>query len=157
MRQAIGRPGRSASRAPSGAEPLDATFFTTEPERAQGVATFDDLPVDPAGDALRGASPAALLALVALLGGDPERQARPLRDATCRSFPIWDLGLAASARIAAAGDAEIDGLASAWLGQVAALDADAHEVAELLGEIRAALRAGPEGARVFALLEERVG
>ena len=134
---------------------MDATFFTTDLERALGVFTYDDLPVDPAGDPVRVPSPGFVFALIALLGGDRARQARPLRDATCRSFPIWDLGPHVSERLARADDPEIDTLAAAWLAMGEAVDSDAYELALLLGEIRAALRCRAAGERLFVLLEER--
>jgi len=134
---------------------MDATFFTTDLDRALGVFTYDDLPVDPAGDPVRVPSPAFVLALAELLGGDRAPCARPLRDATCRSFPIWDLGPEVSERLARAGDAEIDALAAAWLASGDGVEADAYELALLLAEIRAALQCCAAGERLFVLLEER--
>jgi hypothetical protein len=134
---------------------MDATFFSTDLDRALGVLAYDDIPVDPAGEPLRVPSPAGVLALVALLGGDRSRQSRPLRDATCRSFPIWDMGPHVVEGIAAADDAELDRIAVDWLSELGEADTDVYELALLLAEVRAALRSRAEGERLFVLLEER--
>ena len=69
---------------------MDALFFLTRREHAVGIAASDDLPSDPVTDPLRIADPSALLSLAAAFGVDA--RTRPLRDATCRSFPVWELG-----------------------------------------------------------------
>ncbi len=154
-----GAPAPIAGERPARSPDLDATFFSTEPDRALGVFAYDDLPVDPAGDPLRVPSPACVLALVELLGGDRKRQARPLRDATCRSFPIWDMGPQVVARIAVADDAALDRIAEGWFAAIrdveADADTDAYELASLLVEVRAALRDAAHGASLFVLMEER--
>ena len=133
---------------------MDALFFLSRHEQALGVAASDDLPAEPVADALQLDDPSALLGLADVLG--VERGIRPLRDATCRSFPVWDLGDEITARIAALDDAEIDAAAERWHASGAThLDADLYELASCLGDLREAVHGGYEGERLFVLLEER--
>jgi len=118
------------------------------------VASSDDLPSEPVADALRLEDPSPLLGLAHAFGVDGE--IRPLRDASCRSFPVWQLGCAITASIAGLEDAEIDAAALRWREHSeASLDADLYELAGLLADLRAAIRNGDSGERIFVLLEER--
>ena len=133
---------------------MDALFFLTRSEDALGVASSDDLPTEPVADALRLEDPSPLLGLARVLG--VEARVRPLRDATCRSFPVWQMGSELSHRIAGLDDAEIDAAAERWqVHSETSLDADLYELTGCLADLRNALRGGDTGERLFVLLEER--
>ena len=128
---------------------MEAVFFVSAPESAVGVTCVDDLPGDPAGEALAVGSPAVLTALVELLEGG---LLQPVRDATCRSFPV-ELGRA----IAGLDTAGLDALADRWHARAARELGDAHpyDLSLCLGEIRDALLASAPGEQLFVLLEEK--
>ena len=134
---------------------MDALFFLTRREDALNVASSDDLPWEPVTDALSLEDPSPLVGLAEVLGVEP--RVRPLRDATCRSFPVWDLGSEITRRIAGLDDTEIEDAAERWQKRNGpALDADLYELAGCLGELRESIRAaGDEGETLFVLLEER--
>jgi hypothetical protein len=133
---------------------MDALFFLTRREAALGVAASDDLPSEPVADALRLDGPSPLLGLAEVLG--VEARIRPLRDATCRSFPVWELGPELTRQIAGLDDAAIDAAAERWLKHAdASLDSDLYELASLLTDTRDAIRAGDAAETLFVLLEER--
>ena len=133
---------------------MDAIFFLCPRSDAASVTCSRDLPVDPAADPIRLEEPSPLAGLARVLGASP--RVRPLRDATCRSFPVWELGDEVSSRIAALDDTELDDVAERWQKHdETALDADLYELANCLGDLRRAVReAGPDDA-LFAVLEER--
>jgi len=133
---------------------MDALFFLTRREDALGVASSDDLPSEPVADALRLDDPSPLRGLATAVG--VEARIRPLRDATCRSFPVWELGLEVARRIAGLADDAIDEAAVRWLKQAeASLDADLYELSSCLSDLRDAIRAGGDAESLFVLLEER--
>ncbi len=137
---------------------MDATFFVTLRERALGVRDFDQLPSEPVGEPLRADSPAGLHVLVSILAAGASRSITPLRDATCQSFPVWSFATEITDTLVALSDEEIDRVAQAWLEHedVGDLDADTHELALLLGDLRQALseRERPD-FELFVLLEEK--
>jgi hypothetical protein len=133
---------------------MDALFFLTRRDDALGVASSDDLPCEPVADPLRLEDPSPLAGLAEVLGADA--RIRPLRDATCRSFPVWELGAELTRRIAALGDDGIDDVAERWRKHSGgSLDADLYEVATCLVDLRNAARPAEAGETLFALLEER--
>jgi len=133
---------------------MDALFFLCGREQALGVSASDDLPAEPVAEALQLDDPSPLLNLAEALGA--ESAIRPLRDATCRSFPVWDLGDEVAAHIAALDDDEIDAAAERWHAKGATcLDADLYELSSCLGDLRDALHSRGAGERLFVLLEER--
>jgi hypothetical protein len=133
---------------------VDALFFLTRSEAALGVASSDDLPSEPVADALHLEDPSPLLGLASVLG--VEAKIRPLRDATCRSFPVWQLGREITQCIAELDAPEIDAAAERWLElSEASLDADLFELAGCLTDLQSAIRGGDAGERLFVLLEER--
>lgn len=133
---------------------MDALFFLARSEDALGVASSDDLPSEPVADALRLVDPSPLLGLAQALGVGAKM--RPLRDATCRSFPVWQLGREITHCIAGFDDAEIDAAAERWhKHSETGLDADLYELAGCLADLRDALRNGDTGEKLFVLLEER--
>jgi hypothetical protein len=133
---------------------MDAILFLCRREDAREVAASDDLPVEPCSDPVRVEDATPLAQLASILGVD--RKPRPLRDASCRSFPVWDLGSEITRRIAQLDDAEIDDAAERWLKDCeTSLDADLYELACCLGDLRAAIRQGEVGETLFVLLEER--
>jgi hypothetical protein len=137
---------------------MDATFFTARPQEAMGVSAWDDIPDEPAGESLRIASPGALSALGRLLCGETARVVAPLRDATCRSFPVWAFDAELGRRIAELSDEEIDAVAERWLEDpgLQGTEGDLYEVATLLADLREAIRdrSGPE-QQLFVLIEQR--
>jgi len=133
---------------------VDALFFLTRSEAALGVASSDDLPSEPVADALHLEDPSPLLGLAGVLG--VEAKIRPLRDATCRSFPVWRLGPEITQCIAGLDDAGIDAAAERWLEHSrASLDADLYELARCLADLQSAIRSGDAAEKLFVLLEER--
>lgn len=133
---------------------MDALFFLACREDAMGVSASDDLPSAPVANALRLENPSALRELALIL--EVERPPRPLRDATCRSFPVWELGPALSNRICALSNAAIDDTAEQWQKSAeTSLDADLYELAGCLGDLREALRASAASESLYVLLEER--
>jgi hypothetical protein len=137
---------------------LEATFFVARREDATGVACVDDLPVDPAGDSLRIGSLAWIRALPPLLGLGEETALQPLRDATCQSFPVFGLSREVGTRLAALTDDGLDDVAARWRAAEGGpdLDADLHELCELLVGLREALRDRAEGDEgLYVLLEEK--
>lgn len=122
------------------------------------MSVWDDLPTEPAAEALRIPSPAPLVALAGLLRGGAERAVAPLRDATCRSFPVWAFDPEFSRALADLPDSALDGVAQEWLADAscAELDADAYELSTLLTDLRQALGERSDPAQqLFVLLEEK--
>jgi len=137
---------------------MDATFFTAQRDEAMGVSAWDDIPDEPAGESLRMAGPGTLKALARLVSHGDEGSVGPLRDATCRSFPVWAFDRALSRRLAGLSDAEIDSLAERWLEDpgAAGMDVDLYELSTLLSGVRDALRERPDPQiELFVLLEEK--
>jgi len=133
---------------------VDALFFLIRADEAPGVASSHDLPCEPVTDALRLEDPSPLFALPSALG--IEAKIRPLRDATCRSFPVWRLGREVTDRLAALAEDEIDSTAERWLKHCEThLDADLYELARCLAELRDAVRNRDAEESLFVLLEER--
>ncbi|MEE2674526.1 MAG: hypothetical protein VX466_12070 [Myxococcota bacterium] len=133
---------------------MDALFFLARREDALNVASSDDLPSEPVADALRIEGPAPLVGLGEIL--EVERRARPLRDATCRSFPVWDVGSGITQHIAGLDDDGVDDAAERWWKRHAkSLDADLFQIACCLSDLRDAIREGDPGETLFVLLEER--
>ena len=137
---------------------MEATFFTCAREEAVGVSAIDDLPCEPAGEPVRIQSVDVLAALAHALSGDGARAVTPLRDATCRSFPVFEFALEVPRTLAALPDAQIDETAESWLSDASwhGADVDLYQIASLLGDIRHALRdSDSRQARLFVLLEEK--
>lgn len=133
---------------------MDAVFFLCCRDDAARVSSSRDLPGEVAADPLRIEEPSPLAGLAQVLGVTPGPG--PLRDATCRSFPVWDLGVELARRIAALDDAEIDDAAERWQKHdETSLDADCYELSCCLGDLREALRSRSEDEGLFVLLEER--
>ncbi len=76
---------------------MDAVFFLAPRDRAVGVTSSRDLPVDPVAEPLRIEDPSPILGLAGVMG--IREPVAPLRDATCRSFPVWEFGPLLSARV----------------------------------------------------------
>ncbi len=132
---------------------MDALFFLACHEDAIGVSTSGDLQSMPVADALRLEDAIALRELALILGVE---RPRLLRDATCRSFPVWELGPALCNRISALSDAAIDDTAEQWQKSAeTSLDANLHELAGCLGDLREAVRAAAASKSIYVLLEER--
>ena len=137
---------------------MEATFFTCAREDAVGVSAIDDLPCEPAGESVRIESSGVLAALAHALCGDGAGPVAPLRDATCRSFPVFEFAGDVPRALAALPDAQIDEIAESWLGDAAwqGADVDLYEIASLICDIRQALReSDSRHARLFVLLEEK--
>ena len=133
---------------------MDAIFFSCLKAAAIGVGSSDDLPCDPATEPLRLSDLSPLVSLAHLLG--VEDPPRPLRDATCRSFPVWTLGSELASQIRSLDDGAIDALAESWQKQSgSSLDADLFELCTCLADLRRALRGCDDGESLFVLLEER--
>ncbi len=133
---------------------MHAFFFLARREDALGVTSSHDLSCEPATEALRVEEPSPLAGLGHVL--EVRTGPRPLCDATCRSFPVWDLGRDLTRKIGGLDDAEIDDAAERWQKHdETSLDADLYELVTCLGDLRDAVRAAEEGERLFVLLEER--
>ena len=137
---------------------MEATFFVCPREDAVGVGDIDDLPCEPAGEPVRIESTGVLAALARCLCGDAASAVEPLRDATCRSFPVFEFANSVPQALAALSAERIDEMAESWLADASWKDADIdlYEAACLLTEIRRSLRdrKAPE-AMLFVLLEEK--
>jgi hypothetical protein len=123
-----------------------------------GVASWDDIPTDPIGDPVRAESPALLTSLARILGSDGGASVSPLRDATCRSFPVWEFDRALGQRLAGLSADALEALAAEWHEAAAAAqpEADLAELQELLAEIRSALADDGAGSSfLYVLLEEK--
>ena len=121
------------------------------------MSAWDDLPTDPAAEAVRIPSPAVLTALAELMCGEARGVVTPLRDATCRSFPVWAFDPGFSRALADLPDSAIEGLAEDWLEHVscAELDADVYELCMLLTDLRQAVGEHLDPAQqLFVLLQE---
>ncbi len=137
---------------------MEAVFFAASADLAGGVRGSEDLVDDPAADPLAVSGLGALRPLAGLLAPDDPAGFEQLRDATCQSFPVWRLGLAATRVLRALSDSAIDSTADRWLeasaGQMS--DVDHYELATRLTQMRDALNEEPEAElRLFVLLEER--
>jgi hypothetical protein len=137
---------------------LEATFFIAPSAKASGVSSVDDIPGEPAAEPLVVASPGPLLVLTKLLGAAGSGAVSPLRDATCRSFPVWEYRADVAATLSALSEEEIEGIAEALANDpsAAGMDADLFELATLLSDLGESLRSSsdPED-RLFVLLEEK--
>jgi hypothetical protein len=133
---------------------MHAVFFVARREDALGVTSSHDLPAEPAAEPLRLDDPTPLEAFGACLGAGA--RLRPMRDATCRSFPVFEVTRAAARRVAELDDEAIDATASHWKRLAAhRVDADPWELAGRLQDLRTALRTRAQGERLFVLLEDR--
>ena len=132
---------------------MDLVFFLAHPDDARQVASIDDLPGDVAAEPIPVEGPAALAELASMVGSSAGPATRQLRDATCRSYPVWVVADACREALAALDDERIDAVAESWKG---CGDADLHERASCLGELREALRDRREGEELFVLFEERI-
>ncbi len=136
---------------------MDAIFFACPREDAIGVGTVDDLPCEPAGEPVRIESPGVLVALARTLGGEAACGVKPLRDATCRSFPVFEFPSEVARALLALPEPSIDETAEAWLADESwqGADVDLYETSCLLSEIRRALQdSDSPDATLFVLLEE---
>ena len=132
---------------------MEIVFFVSRPDEALGVTSSDDLPGEIAADPMESEGPAGLTSLARALGVLPaERAARPLRDATCRSFPVWQLDDRVSLRLAALDEVTLDECAMKWSPNA---DSDLHERACCLSDLQSALHESADDERLFALFEER--
>jgi hypothetical protein len=135
---------------------MDVVFFLSRAVDAVGVTSSHDPTVEPAADPLRVADPSVLLALCECLG--VRARLEPLRDATCRSFPVLGLGADLARRLARLDDDGRDRIAADWKARAAeGLDADPWELACCLRDLGEAVRDADDGERLFALLEDRIG
>ena len=137
---------------------MEATFFTCPRDAAVGVSSIDDLPCEPAGEPLRIESSGVLSALARALCGEQASKPEPLRDATCRSFPVFEFASAVSQKLAALAETRVDEIAQRWLADASwqGADIDLHEAACLLSDLRQALEESKSpNPALFVLLEEK--
>jgi hypothetical protein len=137
---------------------MEATFFSCPRSDAIGVAAIDDLPCEPAGESVRIESAGVLSALARVLCGEGASKVEPLRDATCRSFPVFELPGSVRRTLVGLVEDEIDGYAAAWISDPSwhGADIDLYEAATLLSEIRRTLHElDSDEAGLFVLLEEK--
>ena len=137
---------------------MEATFFTCPREAAVGVSSIDDLPCEPAGEPLRIESSGVLSALARTLCGAQASKPEPLRDATCRSFPVFEFACVVSQKLVALPETRVDEIAESWLADPSwqGADIDLHEAACLLSDLRRALQEAESiDAPLFVLLEEK--
>ena len=136
---------------------MEAVFFVSRPEDARTVASIDDLPDGPASEAVVVDSPGAVSSLVTALGAEQSGGVRPLRDATCQSFPVWLFSREFCKALEALDDDDLDAVAWRWKtgAEEDLRDPDLFELAICLGELRDALRHREPEERLFVLLEEK--
>lgn len=133
---------------------MEATFFKARRDDALRAASQEDLSIEPAGEPVRVESMAWLLRLSELLGLAGQGFGAPLRDTTCRSFPLWQLPSALIERLADLDDDALDVLAEAWHDESQA-DADLYELGQLLVELREALQTRGDDEALYLLVEEK--
>jgi hypothetical protein len=137
---------------------VEATFFACRREDAIGVSSIDDLPCDPAGESIRIESPGIMTALAKSVCGPSAKNVEPLRDATCRSFPVFEFSKTVSDAISDLSDARVDEVSQVWFADPnwRGADIDLHELGCLLADIRGALSEQTgRAACLFVLLEEK--
>ena len=137
---------------------MEATFFTCPREDAIGVSSVDDLPCEPAGESVRIESAGIIAALSRTLCGDRAEKVEPLRDATCRSFPVFEFAGDVPLTLAALPDERIDEVSERWLADESwrGADIDLYEVSCLLSDVRQALMDSEiHDPMLFVLLEEK--
>ena len=131
---------------------VEIVFFLAHPSDARSVTSSHDLPGDPAGEPIAAHGPRALLDFAVALSPDAGMGFVPLRDETCRSYPVFSVSRRLCDRIEGLDDETIDGIALAWRPHD---DTDAWERATCLAALRDALRDRDADEELFALLEER--
>jgi len=139
---------------------MEATFFISHPRGAAGVLQYDDIPSEPIGEPLSMSSTGNLLALARAVMGEGGQSAvlKPLRDATCQSYPIVSFEPSVVRGLAGLADKEVDEVAARWLefsdwedGEI-----DLYELAQCIEELRTGLGEVRDlGERLFILLEEK--
>ncbi len=137
---------------------MEVTFFACPREEAIGVGAIDDLPCEPAGESIRTESLGILSALARTLCGEDASKVMPLRDATCRSFPVFEFAGNVSKTLLALPETAIDEVAERWLADASwrGNDTDLYEASTLLCDIRRALQEPEAGKfKLFVLLEEK--
>ena len=131
---------------------MEIIFFVATPGEACGVASSDDLPNDAAAEPIEADGLMALASMAEALGIDASGAATPLRDATCRSFPVWQVGGGVCRRLLSLDHQGLDECATKWAPNSAA---DPYERASCLSDLQTALREMTNEERLFALFEER--
>jgi len=132
---------------------VEIIFFVSRPDEAMVVARSDDLLGDVAAEPMEADGPEGLASLASALGVGPDRRAAwPLRDATCRSFPVWQLDDLLCRRLAALDEVTLDECAMKWSPNTVS---DLHERASCLSDLKRAICESADDERLFALFEER--
>jgi hypothetical protein len=131
---------------------MELVFFVARPEDALGVCSSHDLPGDMAGDPVLADGPGALQGLAEALTEGPGPAFSPLRDTTCRSYPVWSLSKPLCSRLEALDEMEIDEVVGRWHPHP---DADGFDRASCLSALRDALLDRGRDEALFVLLEER--
>ena len=136
---------------------MEAIFFVSRPEDAVGVACADELPGDSAAEPLVLESLGALSGLLEALLGRASDALRPVRDATCRSFPVWAFSDETSDAISRLDALATERVARSWHEHAADSlgDADLYDLSLCIEDLRDALRLRAPGERLFVLLEEK--
>jgi hypothetical protein len=137
---------------------MEATFFVSNQKQAVRVRHYDDLPVDPIGEPLCIPSPKALVALASALSGHEQGPMRPLRDATCQSFPIFTFEPGVVRALVNLSEEEVDEIAASWIDGANwdEGDVDLCELSDFLKELREGLGSIRNlGERLYILLEEK--
>ncbi len=139
---------------------MEATFFISSAGRAAGVMQYDDIPTEPIGEPLSMMSTQPLIALARAVGGEALEAGslRPLRDATCQSYPIVQFEPAVVRALATLKDSDIDQIAEQWLELANWEDGeiDLYELSQCVEDLRAGLgRVRDLGERLYILLEEK--
>jgi hypothetical protein len=136
---------------------MEAIFFVSRPEDAMGVTCVEDLPGDSAAEPLLLESLGALSGLVEALLGGASDALRPMRDATCRSFPVWAFSDETHEAISQLDAVATEQVARSWHEYAADSlgDADLYDLSLCLEDLRDALRLRAPGERLFVLLEEK--
>ncbi len=137
---------------------MEATFFVAKQQQAVGVLNYDDLPVEPIGEPLKIPSFKTLVALASAVSGGAEDPIKPLRDATCQSFPIFSFEPSVVNALANAVEDDFDKIARLWLDTADWEDQgpDLYELSEFLKELKEGIGTIRNlGERLYILLEEK--
>lgn len=137
---------------------MEAIVFGSTPRSATRIRSVDDLESEFVMEPLVVSSARVFGALATAAGLSGEAALKPLRDATCQSFPVWTMARALSELISRLDSEEVDELVERWRDHLGPeeIDADLYELSVWLLEWQDAFEEC-EGSdeRLFVLFEEK--
>lgn len=143
---------------------MEAILFCSTSAEATGIRSADDLDAEFVAEPLVVSSPRvfAILAQVAAAEGDAARHETPglapLRDATCQSFPVWEVSESFADSLGGLGESQVDDLVERWRSALGSetLEADPYELSTWLVELQGAWKESDRRTEgLFVLFEEK--